>query len=326
MRAIRLHQFGPPEHLILEELPDPHPGESQVRITVQAAGVHVLDTTIRSGASGGPFPLPALPTIPGREVAGTVDAVGPGVDPALVGRRVVAHLGMASAGYASMAIAAVAALQMIPEHLDAADAVAMIGTGRTTAGVLQSAAIHAADVVLVPAAAGGMGSLLVQEAKHVGAWVIGLAGGADKVASVLALGADAAIDYRAPGWPDAVRAALGDRELSLVIDGVGGDVGRAAFELLGAGGRFVIFGYTSGAPTAITSDELLTAGQSVTGALGPAVLRRPGGVRALEDVALARAADGIWKPLVTRFPLADAAAAHRALTERRTQGKVVLIP
>lgn len=326
MRAIRLHQFGPPERLVLEELPDPHPGESQVRIAVQAAGVHVLDTTIRSGASGGPFPLPELPTIPGREVAGAVDAVGPGVDPALVGRRVVAHLGMASAGYASMAIAAVAALQTIPGHLDAADAVAMIGTGRTTAGVLQSAAIRADDVVLVPAAAGGMGSLLVQEAKHVGAWVIGLAGGADKVASVLALGADAAIDYRAPGWPDAVRAALGDRELSLVIDGVGGDVGRAAFELLGPGGRFVIFGYTSGTPTAITSSEVLTAGQSVTGALGPAVLRRPGGVRALEDVALARAANGIWKPLVTRFPLADAAAAHRALTERRTQGKVVLIP
>jgi NADPH2:quinone reductase len=326
MRAIRLHEFGPASNLILEELPDPQPGDGQVRIVVEAAGVHVLDTTIRSGASGGPFPLPELPTIPGREVAGVVDAVGAGADPALIGRRVVAHLGMASAGYASLAVANEAALQFLPDHLDAATAVAMIGTGRTTAGVLQAAAIRHDDVVLIPAAAGGMGSLLVQEATHLGAFTVGLAGGAEKVASVLALGADAAIDYRVPGWPDAVQEALGDREVTLVIDGVGGEVGRAAFELLGAGGRFVIFGYTAGAPTAITSDELLTTGQTVTGALGPALLRRPGGIRELESIALARAADGIWKPLVTRFPLAEAGAAHQALTDRQTQGKVVLIP
>ena len=326
MRAIRLHEFGPASNLILEELPDPLPGEGQVRIAVEAAGVHVLDTTIRSGASGGPFPLPELPTIPGREVAGVIDAVGPGGDPALVGRRVVAHLGMASAGYASVAVANEAALQFLPDHLDSAVAVAMIGTGRTTAGVLQAAAIQPSDVVLVPAAAGGMGSLLVQEAKHVGAFTVGLAGGSEKIAAVLGMGADAAVDYRVPGWPDAVRAALGEREITLVIDGVGGEVGRAAFELLGNGGRFVIFGYTSGTPTAITSAELLTTGQTVTGALGPALLRRPGGIRELETTALARAADGIWKPLVTRFPLAEAAAAHQALTDRQTQGKVVLIP
>lgn len=326
MRAIRLHEFGPASNLILEELPDPVPGDGQVRITVEAAGVHVLDTTIRSGATGGPFPLPDLPAIPGREVAGVIDAVGPGVDPGLVGRRVVAHLGVASAGYASMAVANETALQFLPPHLDAAAAVAMIGTGRTTAGVLQAAAIRSDDVVLIPAAAGGMGSLLVQEAAHVGAFTVGLAGGTGKVASVLAMGADAAIDYRVPGWPDAVREALGARQITLVVDGVGGEVGRAAFELLGVGGRFVMFGYTSGAPTAITSDELLTTGQTVTGALGPALLRRPGGIRELETIALGRAADGIWKPLITRFPLAEAAAAHQALTDRRTQGKVVLIP
>lgn len=326
MRAIRLHEFGPASNLILEDLPDPQPGDGQVRIAVEAAGVHVLDTTIRSGASGGPFPLPELPAIPGREVAGVVDAVGPGADAELIGRRVVAHLGMASAGYASMAVANEAALQFLPDHLDAATAVAMIGTGRTTAGVLHAASITAGDVVLVPAAAGGMGSLIVQEAKHRGAFAVGLAGGAAKVEAVLGAGADLAIDYRQPAWPDAVRAALGERTITLVIDGVGGDVGRAAFELLGAGGRFVIFGYTAGEPTAITSAELLRTGQTVTGALGPALLRRPGGVRALETEALARAADGVWKPILTRFALADAAAAHQALTDRRTQGKVVLIP
>src|SRR5688572_17389437 len=154
MRAIRLHEFGPASNLILEELPDPQPGDGQVRIAVEAAGVHVLDTTIRSGASGGPFPPPDLPTIPGREVAGVIDAVGSGADPALIGRRVVAHLGIASSGYASLAVANEAALQFLPDHLDPAAAVAMIGTGRTTAGVLQAAAITSDDVVLIPAAAG----------------------------------------------------------------------------------------------------------------------------------------------------------------------------
>src|SRR5687768_6152993 len=114
MRAVRLHQFGPPENLLLEEVPDPVPGPDQVRIRVAAAGVHVLDTAIRAGQAGGPFPLPDLPFVSGREVAGVVDLVGPGVDPGWDGRRVVAHLGMASGGYAEAALAPVSALHPIP--------------------------------------------------------------------------------------------------------------------------------------------------------------------------------------------------------------------
>jgi NADPH2:quinone reductase len=326
MRAIQLHEFGPAENLRLEEVPDPVPGEGQVRIAVEAAGVHVLDTYIRSGASGGPFPLPPLPTIPGREVAGVVDALGPGADPNLLGRRVVAHLGMASAGYATAAVAAATSLHVIPDHVGADVAVAMIGTGRTAAGVLRAAALTADDTVLIPAAAGGLGSLFVQEAKQVGAFVAGLAGGSDKVAAVLALGADVAVDYRDARWLELVREALGDRDLSVVLDGVGGDDGRKAFDLLGPGGRHVIFGFTAGAPTQITTADLLGQGLTVTSALGPALIRRPGALRELETSALARAADGIWRPLITAFPLADAAAAHRALTERATTGKVVLVP
>src|SRR3954447_12813841 len=101
MHAIRLHAFGPPENLRYEELSDPSPGEGQVRIAVEAAGVHLIDTSIRAGRSGGPFPLPELPTIPGREVAGRV--VGDG-------RRVVVHLGQAGGGYAELALAPIGAL------------------------------------------------------------------------------------------------------------------------------------------------------------------------------------------------------------------------
>ena len=98
MHAIRLHAFGPPENLQYEEVPDPAPAEDQVRIAVQASGVHLIDTTLRSGIQMGPLPLPALPAIPGREVAGLVDGVGPGVDDEWIGRRVVAHLGPRAEG------------------------------------------------------------------------------------------------------------------------------------------------------------------------------------------------------------------------------------
>lgn len=172
MYAIRLHEFGPAENLSYQEVPDPEPAESEVRIRVAAAGVHNLDTALRAGDTGGaPIALPELPTIPGREVAGTVDAVGPGADESWLGRRVVAHLGAAPGGYAELAVTAQTALFDIPDGLGAAAAIALVGTGRTAAGILEAAALTADDVVLVPAAAGGLGNLFVQEAKHLGATV-----------------------------------------------------------------------------------------------------------------------------------------------------------
>ncbi|MDP2713069.1 MAG: alcohol dehydrogenase catalytic domain-containing protein [Solirubrobacteraceae bacterium] len=107
MRAIRQHEFGPPDTLVLDELADLAPAEGQVRIRVVAAGVHLLDTALRRGERGGPMALPALPTIPGREVAGVVDALGAGVaDESWLGSRAVAHLGMVPGGYAEQAVTA----------------------------------------------------------------------------------------------------------------------------------------------------------------------------------------------------------------------------
>jgi NADPH:quinone reductase len=201
--AIRQYEFGPAENLLFEEVPAPVPGRGQVRIVVAAAGVHLVDTTIRSGAPG-PFPLPQLPMTPGREVAGVVDVLGADVDDDWLGKRVVVHLGMASGGYAELVVADVVSLHEVPPDLPADQAVAMIGTGRTTFGVLDVAKIQADDVVLVSAAAGGMGNLLVQAAKNAGAFVVALAGGPEKVALVRDLGADVAVDYRLPtglsGW------------------------------------------------------------------------------------------------------------------------------
>ncbi|MGH9287000.1 MAG: zinc-binding dehydrogenase [Acidimicrobiales bacterium] len=326
MHAIRQHEFGPAENLAYEEVADPVPVGGQVRIGVDVAGVHLLDTAIRKGQSGGPFPLPDLPMTPGREVAGRVDAVGPGVDEAWRGRRVVAHLGMASGGYAELAVAPVEALHELPGPLAADAAVAMIGTGRTTMGILEVAEPTPEDVVLVTAAAGGIGSLLVQAGHNVGAVVVGVAGGPDKVERVRKLGADVAIDYREPDWPKAVHEALDGRDISVALDGVGGEIGKGALGLVGPGGRIVMFGWSSGEPLQITTNDLYAGGITASAAVGPRIMQRPGGMRELETRALAEAAAGRLVPLVTRFPLAKAAHAHAALESRMTVGKTVLVP
>jgi NADPH2:quinone reductase len=296
-----------------------------VRIAVEAAGVHLLDTTIRKGESGGPFPLPDLPMTPGREVAGRVEALGPGVDDQWLGRRVVAHLGMASGGYAELAVAPAGALHELPDDLEADAAVAMIGTGRTTMGILEVAQPTPDDVVLVTAAAGGIGSLLVQAAHNVGAIVAGVAGGPDKVERARKLGADVGVDYRDAGWPDTVRDALEGRSVTLALDGVGGEIGRGALELLGPGGRIVMFGWSSGTPLELSAGDLYAGGITASAAVGPRIMQRPGGMRDLETRALAEAAAGRLVPSVTRFPLADAAQAHAALEGRNTVGKTVLL-
>jgi NADPH2:quinone reductase len=326
VHAIRQHEFGPAENLMYEEVADPAPAADQVRIAVEAAGVHLLDTMIRKGQSGGPFPLPDLPMIPGREVAGRVDAVGPDVDEAWRGRRVVAHLGMASGGYAELALAPGGALHELPDELAADVAVAMIGTGRTTMGILEVAEPAPDDVVLVTAAAGGIGSLLVQAAHNVGAVVVGAAGGPDKVERARALGADVGVDYREPAWPKVVQEALEGRHVTLALDGVGGEIGRRALELLGPGGRIVMFGWSSGEPLQITTSDLYAGGITASAAVGPRIMQRPGGMRDLETRALAEAAAVRIVPPLTRFPLAAAAQAHLALETRQTIGKTVLVP
>ncbi|MEU1159468.1 zinc-binding dehydrogenase, partial [Streptomyces sp. NPDC005921] len=285
---------------------------------------HLPHTALRAGHQG-PAPRPTvLPTIPGREVAGVVESLGDGVDGLWLGRRVVAHLGFAPGGYAELAVTEVERLHEVPANLGFPEAVAMIGTGRTALGILEFAEPGPESVVLVPAAAGGVGTLLVQYAKHAGAAVIGLAGGPEKVERVRADGADLALDYTDPGWPDRVREHFA--AVTVVLDGVGGEVAREAVALLGDGGRHLVFGWSA---EGIGDGR----GHFVDGlserVLGPAMLRRTGGpdpLRTLELRALAEAAHGRLRPAVTRFPLAEAATAHRALETRATIGKVVLEP
>ena len=325
MHAIRLHQFGPAENLRFEAVPDLEPGAGQVALDVRAAGVHFVDTTIRSGADGGPFELPALPHIPGREVAGVVDRLGEGVDPSWLGRAVVGHLGIASAGYAERAVIATDSLHDIPDGVPFEHAVAMIGTGRTTMGILRLAELTDDDSVVVLAAAGGLGALLVQHAVHRGRRVVGAAGGPAKVRQVADLGATVAVGYDEPGWTKRVTDELGDRPATVLFDGVGGERSTAAVDLLADGGRRVVYGWSSGGEVDLPSDAEARGVTSFV-VLGPRMLDLPGGMRTLETWSMEALARGDLTPLVTTFPLADAAAAHRALETRATTGKVVLIP
>ncbi|MBC2934320.1 zinc-binding dehydrogenase [Nocardioides sp. zg-1228] len=324
MQAIVQRDYGGPEVLVLEDVLEPDPAAGQVRIAVSAAGVHLLDATLREGVAG-PFGRAALPMTPGREVAGVVDAVGPDVEGSWLGRRVVAHLGVLSGGYAARALAPAAALIPLAEHVDEAEAVAMVGTGRTALGILEEAAIGPDDTVLVTSAAGGLGTLLVQAGVQAGARVVGVAGGAAKSALVASYGAHP-VDYLEPGWPAEVAALLGaERPVTVALDGVGGTVGRAAFDLVAPGGRLVMFGWTAGEAIALSAQDVFERGVAVTAAIGARMFARPDGIQGLAREAVDRLAADEWRPATTRFPLAEAAEAHRALSERRTTGKVVLL-
>lgn len=315
-------EFGPAGVLVAREVDDPVPGAGQVRVRVAAAGVHLVDTRLRAGEAGGPFGLPELPTVPGREVAGTVDAIGDAADPAWLGTRVSAHLGPTGAGgYAELAVTGADTLHRLPDQVSETDAVAVLGTGRMATGLLELARPRPGELAIVTSSAGGIGTLMVQALTARGVDVVAAAGSAERAGR--ASGATPA-DYSVPDWDTRLAGELGDRRPTLVFDGVGGAVGRAAFDLLAPGGRTVLYGWSSGSATSFTSQDLYATGRSAIVGLGRPILAL--GLRRLAQEALDLLAAGTFAPVTSRFPLADAAGAHRALEERRTEGKVVLVP
>ncbi|MEU6002515.1 MULTISPECIES: zinc-binding dehydrogenase [unclassified Streptomyces] len=325
MHAVVLHEFGPAENLTYETVPDPVAGPGQVRIAVRAAGVHHVETVMRRGdASDMAPPLPELPAVFGGEVAGIVDAVGPDVDPSWLGRPVVTPRSEPG-GYAELTVAELAQLHEVPDGLGFEAAVTMVMTGATAMGLLDTARLTADDVVLVTSAAGGVGRLVVQYAVGLGAVVIGAAGGPDKVEAVWELGADLAVDYDEPGWADRVRERLDGRRVSVVLDGVGGEKSAAAFGLIGAGGRYVVIGWSSQEGFEPDAEVVEERGISVVNAL-LRLIERPEDGPEHERRALEAAAKGELVPAVQTFPLAQAGRAHAAMERRGTTGKVVLVP
>jgi NADPH2:quinone reductase len=315
VRAIVQRRLGAPGVLRIEQVPEPEPGTGQVLIEVAIANITFIETQLRAGLAPDPAMLPTLPAIPGNGVGGVVVAVGPGGDPELIGTPVVTSTG-GSGAYAERAVATAETLIAIPPGLTTAQAVALLADGRTALGLMQGAAVAAGETVLVESAAGGVGTLLVQLARAAGARVIATAGSARKLALAYELGADAAANHSAPGWADAVEP------VNVAFDGIGGEIGLAAFGLVRAGGRFMPFGLASGAFARIDPAAAAARGVSVVRGARPTAAESA----ELSRKALALAAAGRLRPVIGQtFPLEQAAAAHAAIEARSTLGKTLLI-
>jgi NADPH2:quinone reductase len=321
MRQVQIDQFGGPEVLRLVEVPDPQPGPGQVVVRTVAAGITFVETQVRAGRPPWPGPLPALPLVLGNGVAGEVVALGDGVDAALLGRRVVTATG-GFGGYADQVVVNAADPVPIPNGLEPSAAVALLADGRTALALVRAVDLKPADRVLITAAAGGVGSLLVQLARAACArQVVAAAGGPRKVALARELGATLTVDYTQSGWTEEVRAATGG--LDVALDGVGGHLGRAALGLVEPGGRFLRYGAASGTFTDVDDDTART----ITIISGHTVVRSPEDNRELIVQALTAAAAGRLRPVIGQtFPLSRAAKAHAAIESRATIGKTLLIP
>jgi NADPH2:quinone reductase len=316
MRAVVLATFGPPSVLRPVDMPDPVPGPGQAVVEVAFANVTFVETQIRAGRPPNPAMAPELPAVLGNGVGGMVGAVGPDVDPRLIGARVVTTTG-GHGGYAQRCAVPAGGLITVPIRLAIDEAVALLADGRTAVALMDAAAPGRGETVLVEAAAGGVGSLLVQLAVSAGARVVAVAGGSRKLAVARELGADHAVDYLQPGWTAAVRREVG--AVDVVFDGVGGQIGRDAFALLGRSGRYAGFGMSSGSFAAVPATERQDVTRLALGAVPPEESGR------LTRRALDLAATGALRPIIgQRFALDRAADAHAAIEARATIGKTLL--
>ncbi len=318
MHAVQITRFGPPEVLRPVTLDDPVPGPGQVLIDVEFAGITFIDTQLRGGHPPVEAMRPKLPAVLGNSVAGVVTGAASDVDPGLLGSRVTSSLS-GRGGYADRAAADAQRLVPVPDGLALDQAAALVADGRTALALLDAVGDVAGHTVLVEAAAGGVGGLLVQLVSAAGGRVVAAAGGAAKLAAAADLGADVAVDYSDPSWPDLVRSGVG--AVDLTFDAVGGGIGAAGLSLVRSGGVFCPFGAAAGAGVfGSTADAgRPDVHRATIGALD---------VRHQVDLAIeavARAASGRLRASVGQvFALADAAAAHAAIESRSTIGKTLL--
>ena len=330
MRAIQVAAFGGPEVLVPVTLAGAVPGPGEAVIAAAAADVLFLDTVIRSGRFGGSFPV-TPPYIPGNGVAGEVIATGDDADRSWIGRSVVAHTGPhgGSDGYAQQVAVPVERLVPVPDGLDPRVAAAVMHDGATALGLMTRIGARPGEWVLVLGAAGGMGLLLVQLARAAGARVIGAARTSgtsradEKLTAILKAGAEVVVDYTSPGWPGEVAAATGGTGPDVVFDGVGGPLGRAAFAITAAGGRFSQHGVPGGGFAGVTPEMASERGVHVQGI--EQAQYAPGQREELIGRALAEAAAGQIEPVIGQeFPLEEAARAHAAIAARAVIGKTLL--
>lgn len=322
MKSVRVHEFGGRDALKVDDVPVPEPGDDEARVKVEVTGVNFLDIYQRMGRWQG-----AMPFTLGQEAAGVVDAVGPNVTGVKVGDRVA--YASVQGSYAEFAIVPAWKLVSIPSGVESQQAVAAMVQGITAHYLTHGTyPLKEGDTVLVHAAGGGTGALLVQVAKLRGARVIGTVSNEEKAGIARAAGADEVILYTQTDFESEVKRLTGNKGVDVVYDSVGKDTFEKSLNCLRTRGCMVLFGAASGPVPAIDPMVLL--------AKGSIYLTRPfiGHYMADRDELLQRVndifnwiANGNLRIHIDRtFPLAEVAEAHRYLEERRSKGKVLLIP
>ncbi len=322
MRAVRIHEYGGPEVLRVEDVPLPEPGPGEARVKIQASGVNFIDIYQRIGE----YPLP-LPLTLGGEAAGVVDAVGPGVEDLRPGDRVVyaSHQGT----YAEYAVVPAWKLVPVPDGLDIRQAAAVMLQGLTAHYLTHSTyPLKPGDTALVHAAAGGVGHLLVQMARQRGARVIGTVSTEEKARLAREAGADEVIVYTQADFEAEVKRLTGGKGVDVVYDSVGKATFDKSLNCLRPRGMMVLFGQSSGRVPPFDPQILNVKGSLflTRPSLGPYIADRAELLWRANDLFTWLAGGQLKVRIDQVFPLAEAAQAHRYLQERKTRGKVLLIP
>lgn len=323
MKAIVARDWCEPSGLVLDEVERPEPGEGQVLVKVHSAALNFPDVLMIAGKYQ---VRPLLPFTPGFEVAGTVEALGPGVSGFAPGDRVLAQLSLGA--FAEYAVAPAASLQMVPEAMTDDEAAAFPLVYQTSYfGIALRGAMQPGETVLVHSAAGGVGLAAVQLARALGAAkVIGTAGSDDKLEVARQNGADVVVNYRTEDFVEVVKRETDGRGADVIYDPVGGEVGERSTKCIAFEGRLVIIGFTSGKFSNFVSNHILIKNYSIVGLhWGRYQRENPAKVAAAWEVLWELYASGKIKPVIGRsFPMQQVAAAMDMLTSRAAVGKVVL--
>jgi NADPH:quinone reductase len=322
MKAAIIHEFGSEDVLKYEDVPDPTPGPGQVVIRVHAAGINRGDLGRRQGGYGGAGAAATLPLIIGWDVAGVVEALGPGVEGPAVGTRVAARI--SQGGYAELAPMPARWAVPIPDGVSFVQAAALPIAYLTSWFALKhQGALKAGETCLVQAAASGVGVAGIQIARVMGARVFTTASTEEKLALGRRLGAEVAINYTTTDFVDVVRQETDGRGVDVVLESVGGDVLTRSVAALAPFGRLVSVGNSARAPSLT---DLAQLGGRRLSLFGLFLGDEEGPREALAELLDLVAAGEIEAVIDRSFPLSEAAAAHRYVASRANFGKVLLIP
>jgi NADPH2:quinone reductase len=323
MKAVLAKAYGPPETLVVEDVPSPTPGAGEVLVGVRAAGVNFPDTLIIEGKYQ--F-KPSPPFSPGSEVAGIVKATGDGVTEFRAGDRVV---GLAPfGGYAEELVLNAMQLVRMPADLDFERAASALTTyGTTQYALVDRARLEKGETLLVLGAAGGVGLAAVELGKLRGARVIAAASSAEKLALCKRYGADAVVDYSKEDLKARVKEITDGNGADVVYDPVGGPLTEAALRATAWNGRLLIIGFASGEIPKIATNLTLLKGCSLIGVFwGSWLMRESARAQAMHAEILAWIKEGKLRPhIFARHPLAEAGRALRELLDRKVHGKIVLV-